>query len=713
VMAVCPTLSLKVKLFIPLALSGLVGLAFALAILRGVGADSRRIGQSVENLGFLKAVSLLAGNLQEERDATARFLSGALGRAELQERYEQTDDSSAAFLALLDGARVRDMDRERARSGLAAVVDLRGRIDPSNPDLPFRSIYTICLAAVVDLLPAMAEAERGTVFGSPISSIVLLEEARDAAQTLRSLVPPIAARDGPVTLGEASGLLDALARLTVNLDSRAVTLSAGHAELGEIRAMSARRLVEGAVRRIFSDYTRGGYEIDGPRLYAQMTSLGERLSAVILAETEHQLVLARADAADGRRLLVLVSVVVLVGYSIAAVLGLAAVLVALRSVRTLSESLKAIAGGGGDLTRRVEARSRDELGVLASYFNDFQATLAAIVRETKATMVELSSLGADLAAAMEETAAAASQISGNVEGVTRRTVEQSAGAEASAAAVERIVGALRALDEAIARQADAAADSAASVEEMIANILSVNRGIERMDGDFVELTASAGAGKDALDTVVEGVRGIAERSTRLGDANALIASIASQTNLLAMNAAIEAAHAGEAGRGFAVVADEIRKLAENAARQSKEISSDVRQIAGAIAAVSGSTGQASERLSALVDRIAGLRTLEEGIKAAMAEQSAGSSRVLETLGQLRAIGAEVASGSSDMRASADEVSAQTERLLESSRGIERSMAEIAAGVSEVSKASASAAALTLRTDEGIRRVDAQMGRFTA
>jgi methyl-accepting chemotaxis protein len=232
-----------------------------------------------------------------------------------------------------------------------------------------------------------------------------------------------------------------------------------------------------------------------------------------------------------------------------------------------------------------------------------------------------------------------------------------------------------------------------------------------MGDEYLKLVGAADAGRGVLDKVVAEVRDISSRSDRLREANALIASIAAQTNLLAMNAAIEAAHAGDAGSGFAVVADEIRKLAENSARQSKAIAADVREISTAITGVVSSSGEASSSFTEVVDQIRRLHDLEEEIKLAMTEQSAGSAQVLDSLNLINEVTAEVRRSADEMVEGADAVQGEMERLLNASVEIERSMTEIASGASEVSSASTAAADLAVKNKDGIAAVTDRMARF--
>jgi len=187
------------------------------------------------------------------------------------------------------------------------------------------------------------------------------------------------------------------------------------------------------------------------------------------------------------------------------------------------------------------------------------------------------------------------------------------------------------LNEHVEAQTSSIAASSSATEEMIANIRSVTDTLSKNTQSVRELQEASEAGHESLNKVVTDIQGIARESESLMEINSVMQNIASQTNLLSMNAAIEAAHAGEAGRGFAVVADEIRKLAESSSKQSKTIGGVLKSIKGAIDGITKSTDTVLGKFDAIGEGVRTVAAQEDNILNAMEEQGQGSKQILQAV----------------------------------------------------------------------------------
>jgi methyl-accepting chemotaxis protein len=340
-------------------------------------------------------------------------------------------------------------------------------------------------------------------------------------------------------------------------------------------------------------------------------------------------------------------------------------------------TLKDISEGEGDLTKTVIVNSRDEIGDMALYFNATLEKIRNLVLIIKNQSVTLFDIGNELAGNMSETAAAINEITANIRSIKGRVINQSSSVAETNATMERITVNIEKLKSHVDRQTSSVAQSSSAIEEMLANIQSVTQTLVKNAGNVKELMDSSEVGRSGLQAVAADIQEISRESEGLLEINAVMENIASQTNLLSMNAAIEAAHAGEAGKGFAVVADEIRKLAENSGEQSKTISTVLKKIKDSIDKITRSTDSVLNKFEAIDNGVRTVSDQEENIRNAMEEQSVGSKQILEAIGQLNEV-TQIVKGSSE------EMLEGSRQVIEESQNLELVTEEISNGMNEMS-----------------------------
>lgn len=204
--------------------------------------------------------------------------------------------------------------------------------------------------------------------------------------------------------------------------------------------------------------------------------------------------------------------------------------------------------------------------------------------------------------------------------------------------------------------------SSSAVEEMIANINSINSILEHNAESVGLLDGATRKGMTGIENVAELVSKIEENSNGLSEMSSVIQKIASQTNLLAMNAAIEAAHAGDSGRGFAVVADEIRKLAENSGSEARKISDVLKNVKQLIDATFKDTGDVQKEFSEVVQLSGTVVEQEQTVRRAISEQNEGGKQLLQAVGSMREL--------------TQTVKERTEKLLTDTNAIKESILEL-------------------------------------
>ncbi|MDR2629543.1 MAG: methyl-accepting chemotaxis protein [Spirochaetaceae bacterium] len=338
------------------------------------------------------------------------------------------------------------------------------------------------------------------------------------------------------------------------------------------------------------------------------------------------------------------------------------------------------------LGKRINLKSKNEIGELAGFFNQTFETIEGLIEIIKTKTDSLTDTGVKLAANMNETAAAINQISANIESIRGLVTKQQNGVSEADAAVERINANIANLNKVIEEQAGSVDVSSSAIEEMTANIHSVTQTLVENSRNVQVLAEASENGRTGLQTVVQDIQEIAKESEGLLEINAVMENIASQTNLLSMNAAIEAAHAGEAGKGFAVVADEIRKLAESSGEQSKTTTTMLKKIKASIDNITKSSDEVLARFEAISAGVHTVSEHEQTIRAAMEEQEVGGQQILESVGQLNHITGTVKKGSGDMTAASGALLRETSELMKISKETANGMNEMVGGVNQINSA---------------------------
>jgi methyl-accepting chemotaxis protein len=285
-------------------------------------------------------------------------------------------------------------------------------------------------------------------------------------------------------------------------------------------------------------------------------------------------------------------------------------------------------------SRRIPIVSDDEVAEVTAALNILLDSLESLLVGVKGLSGKVLAGADSLASSASHAGGAVGELEASLASVRSAVERQSEIVGSTKGDIVRMVGSIDTVAARVADQASFVEQSSAAVSEMAANIASVSRTAGQAAELSTRLGASSAEGGEALKAALEAIREIETASHSVTDILGSISKIAAQTNLLAMNAAIEAAHAGSAGAGFAVVADEVRSLAESSSKSTKEIVTLIKGMTQKIERGAALADRAGESFSHISKGVAETGELVQTIAASMGEQSEGTNEILSSVSHL-------------------------------------------------------------------------------
>ncbi len=445
------------------------------------------------------------------------------------------------------------------------------------------------------------------------------------------------------------------------------------------------------------------------KLLEDAANLTDTLSTSVLTIDRQNLEISRGIGKIRER-----SVLIAAGAA-ALLIGSVLVLTLLSSGR-IAKSILRIEGGivglkERDLTHRFAATSKDEIGSLSADLGVFVDALRGSIAGIQAVSAENVRMKESLVQTAERSSASARQIEANGDSIEGRIAVLNENVSGASSSVDAILGSIAGLRGRIEEQMSMVEESTASVTQMIASIDSVTKITDKRRDATERLVSTVSSGGEKMRAAFDLVAAINESVDSIMEITGIISGISTKTNMLAMNAAIEAAHAGEAGKGFSVVADEIRNLAEASAVNSKEISVLLKGIVDRISEANQAGDETSAAFGAIDSEVRELRSSLGEIFANMSEIRTGGEQILSAMTVLREASAQVDDESSSINENTGSIRQAMANLKGISDEVDGGMREITAGIKDISAAAGVVLSSASRLGEIGEKLDSELSGF--
>jgi methyl-accepting chemotaxis protein len=382
-----------------------------------------------------------------------------------------------------------------------------------------------------------------------------------------------------------------------------------------------------------------------------------------------------------------------------------------RPIKKISSGIKENLTGKISLNQSVSVSTNDEIGTVAEMFNHFTQNVKDVVKDLQSVNENNKSIGENLATNSEEVSATIEEISGTTQSFKQKTEVLDNEVQQTTNAVEEMKESIDSISSHIEEQSSVVTQSSTAIESMTDSVQRLSSLAQEKQSQLDNLTSIAEKSEKDLSETVSAIQEIADSATSIFDMVKMINQVAAQTNLLAMNAAIEAAHAGEAGRGFAVVAEEIRNLAETTSSNTKDISDSLKTIFQKIDNTKQLSQDTGKTFKKMHDDIISIADSINELLTGMNEMSSGSEQINTGVESMRTSTEEVRDSSKHIDEKITVIQNSMQQLSQLSSEHVEGINEITTGIEQILEAVNTLTELGTQNSENIDTIDKKIVQF--